>query len=86
MPRTGHDFFFDETVLDPHSETRMATIFLYKRAPDEFFWHAHSPPAGGGRGYACVGGREEARLRRAVAAEREGMGIGLHRTTIGQYV
>ena len=28
-------------------------------------------PGNRGRGYACVGGREEARLRRAVAAERE---------------
>ena len=36
MPCTGHDFLFDETVLDPHSETRMATIFLYKLAPDQF--------------------------------------------------
>ena len=69
MPRTGHDFLIDETVLDPHSETRMATIFLYKRAPDEFFRHGPFA-AGGGRGYACVGGREEARLRRAEAAER----------------
>ena len=47
MPCTGHDFIFDETVLDPHSETHMATIFLYKRAPDEFFRHAHSPRAEG---------------------------------------
>ena len=40
MPRTGHDFLFDETVLDPHHETRMATIFLYKRACEDYFLHA----------------------------------------------
>ena len=57
MPCTGHDFLFDETVLDPHSETRMATIFLYKRAPDEFFWHAHSPRAEGVATHAWEGGR-----------------------------
>ena len=37
VPCTGHDILFDETVLDPHYETRMATIFLYKRAPEQFF-------------------------------------------------
>ena len=57
MPRTGHDFLFDETVLDPHYETRMATIFLYKRAPDEFFRHAHSPRAEGVATHAWEGGR-----------------------------
>ena len=57
MPCTGHDFLFDETVLDPQSETRMATIFLYKRAPDEFFRHAHSPRAEGVATHAWEGGR-----------------------------
>ena len=33
MSCTGHDFTFDETVLDPHYETRMAAIFLYKSVP-----------------------------------------------------
>ena len=37
VPCTGHDILFDETVLDPQSEAHMATIFLYKRAPNQFF-------------------------------------------------
>ena len=57
MPCTGHDIIFDETVLDPHSETHMATIFLYKHAPNEFFRHAHSPRAEGVATHAWEGGR-----------------------------
>ena len=40
MPRTGHDILFDETVLDPHCERRMATFFLYKRACENYFLDA----------------------------------------------
>ena len=40
VPRTGHDFLFDETPLDPHCERRMATFFLYKRACEDYFLHA----------------------------------------------
>ena len=78
MPRTGHDFLFDETVLDPHSETRMATIFLYKRAPDEFFWHAHSPRAEGVATHAWEGGRRRVCVARRRPSEHD-MGKGLHR-------
>ena len=43
MPRTGHTFHFDETVLDPQSEAHVAT-FLLKSPPqtDSFGtrgWH-----------------------------------------------
>ena len=37
VPCTGRTILFDDTPLDPHYETHMATIFLYKRAPDESF-------------------------------------------------
>ena len=72
---TGHDFLFDETVLDPHYETHMATIFLYG--------FTSSPPTSsfgrgdrrGWRGWLRTRGRtrEQARLRRAEAGERERM-------------
>ena len=61
-------------MLDPHSETHMATIFLYKRAPNEFFRHAHSPRAEGVARHAWEGGRRRVCVRRAVAAERAMMG------------
>ena len=43
LPRTGHTFHFDETVLDPQSEAHVAT-FLLKSPPqtDSFGtrgWH-----------------------------------------------
>ena len=28
VPCTGHDFLFDETVLDPHSDSHTGTIYL----------------------------------------------------------
>ena len=43
------------TVLDPHYETRMATIFLYKRACEDYFLHARLRAVERGEGgYACV--------------------------------
>ena len=37
VPRTGHTFLTDETVLDPQSEAHVATIF-FKAWPQEHFF------------------------------------------------
>ena len=70
MPRTGHDFVFDETVLDPHYEPRMAT-FLLKARPQTYSFGTRHWRGRRARGCGRAGGREDARLGRAVAAERE---------------
>ena len=41
MPRTGHDILFDETVLDPHYERRMATFLLKARPQTDSFGTRH---------------------------------------------
>ena len=80
MSHTGHDFTFDETVLDPHYETRMATIFLYKRAPDKSFRQRRLARVERVARHAWEVGRTLVCVARAV--EREDMGIGLH-TALG---
>ena len=43
VPCTGRTILFDETPLDPHSETHMATIYLYERACEDYFLYAQLP-------------------------------------------
>ena len=84
MPRTGHDFVFDETVPVPHYERRMATFFLKARPQMDYFGTRHwrgrrvwlwtRGKAGGRASGSCGGGRA-----------RKGMGIGLHRTPVPYY-
>ena len=77
MPRTGHDFVFDETVLDPHYEPRMATIFLKARPQTDFFGTGHWR---GRRVWLWTRGRagEHASASRGGGRAREDMGKGLH--------
>ena len=70
MSHTGHDFTFDETVLDPHYETRMATIFLYKLAPDQFFRQRRSARVERVAAHAWEGGRRRVCVVRRRTSER----------------
>ena len=76
VPRTGHEFLFDETPLDPHYETHMTTIYLYERACEDYFLYARLPAVERVATLAWEVGRTLVCVARAV--EREGMGIGLH--------
>ena len=83
MPRTGRTIYIDDTTLDPHSETRMATIFLYKSAPVQFFrrWAIGARVERVAR-HAWEGGRARVCVARWRPSER-GWGEDSHRTTIG---
>ena len=37
VPRTGHEFLFDETVLDPHSDAHRVTFYLKARPQTDSF-------------------------------------------------
>ena len=82
MPRTGHDSLFDETVLDPHYETRMATIFLHKLAPDQFFRQRRSSRVERVGMHAWEDGRRRVCVARSGRASHE-RDRTPHRTTIG---
>ena len=84
MPRTGHDFLFDETVLDPHSDSHTGTIYLKSPLQTDLF-STHSWR--GRRAWLWTRGRagEHASASRGGGRAREDMGKGLHRTPVPYY-
>ena len=77
MPCTGHDILCDYTPLDPHSETRMATIFLYiLQARPRRVLLARPFAAGGGRGYGRAERLEDTPMRLAVTTAQAEWGKG----------
>ena len=81
VPRTGHDFLSDDTPLNPQSEAHVATIFLYKLAPDQFFRQRRSARVERVATHAWEDGRRRVCVVRRRPSE-PWIGIGLHRIPV----